>query len=187
MLAQQAAVQDGMLITGLQLLGSDAAAAAAEAGAEAGLALLSCTDGLSHPTARQAQAAPSRQSLPVAEVLLRVSLAGSSDLEAVTLPLRLRAGAPRSLRPLPGHPWQDAGEEGAVKLQHGGVLPPFQVAAFDAWGNPTAPSPQLGFSVLAECEATGPDAKECGVSALGIATVEGESITQATQGILAFQ
>ncbi|KAL4443930.1 hypothetical protein ABPG75_011667 [Micractinium tetrahymenae] len=171
--AQQAAVEDGVLITGLQLLGTDEAAAAADAGAEASMALLSGADALSHPTARQAQAAPSRQSLPVAEVQLRVSLASSPDLEAVTLPLRLRAGAPRSLRLLPGHPWEGAGEEQPVVLQHGGALPPFQVAAFDAWGNPTAPSPDLGFTVLAECEAAGPAAKECSVSALGIATMEG--------------
>lgn len=172
--AQQAAVEDGVLIQGLQLLGTDEAAAAAETGAESGLALLSGTDGLSHPTARQAQAAPSRQSLPVAEVQLHVRLAGVPDLQAVTLPLRLRAGAARSLRLLPGHPWEDAGDGQPVTLQHGGALPPFQVAAFDAWGNPTAPSPHLGFTVLAECEAAGPAAKECSVNALGIATVEGE-------------
>lgn len=172
--AQQAAVEDGVLIQGLQLLGSDEAAAAADAGAGTGLALLSGTDGLSHPTARQAQAAPSRQSLPVAEVQLLVSLSGASDFETVALPLRLRAGAPRSLRLLPGHPWEEAAQGQPIVLQHGGAMPPFQVAAFDAWGNPTAPLPHLGFVVLAECEATAPLVKECSVSALGIATVDGE-------------
>lgn len=173
--AQQAAVEDGMMITGLQLLGSAEAAAAAASGCQPpGLALLAGGGGLSHPTARQAQAAPSRQSLPVAEVQLRVSLASAPDLEPVVLPLRLRAGAPQSLRLLGGHPWEEAGGE-AVALQHGAALPAFQVAAYDAWGNPTAPSTDLPFVVVAECDATAPGAHEFSVSALGMAAVEGGS------------
>jgi hypothetical protein len=47
------------------------------------------------------------------------------------------------------------------------------VAVFDVWGNPTAPSADLGFAVLAECGATRPQAQEFTPDALGIATVEG--------------
>lgn len=168
--AQQAAAEDSLLITRLQLLGSEVAAAG---DAPPGLSLLAGGDALSHPTARQAQAPPSKQALPTAEVLLRISLASAPDLEPVLLPVRLRAGAPHALRLLPGHPWEAASSVGAVTLQHGGTLPPCQVAVFDAWGNPTAPSPDLGFAVLAECCATGPQAKECTVSSMGVATVEG--------------
>lgn len=190
--AAQAATEDGLVVSGLQLLGSEAAAAAAaQAAAEgaepAGLQLLCAGDGLSHPTARQAQAPPSKQGLPVAEVQLRISLGSSPELEPVVLPLRLRAGAPHSLRLLPGNPWEEAAASasagGVLTLQHSAALPPFQVAAFDAWGNPTAPAPDLGFAVLAECEATAPHAKEFAVGPTGLATVEGlvgSSSTRAT-------
>lgn len=182
--AAQAATEDGLVVSGLQLLGSEAAAAAAaQAAAEgaepAGLQLLCAGDGLSHPTARQAQAPPSKQGLPVAEVQLRISLGSSPELEPVVLPLRLRAGAPHSLRLLPGNPWEEAAASasagGVLTLQHSAALPPFQVAAFDAWGNPTAPAPDLGFAVLAECEATAPHAKEFAVGPTGLATVEGRT------------
>lgn len=170
--AQQAAAGDGLLISRLQLLGSEAAMAGAEGAG--GLALFSGGEGGSHPSARQAQAPPSKQALPVAEVLLRVGLGSAPELEPVALPLRVRAGAPRALRLLPGHPWDaPSAGGGAVSLAHGAALPPFQVAAYDAWGNPTAPSPDLGFAVLAECGALGPHALECAVGPLGVATVEG--------------
>ncbi|PRW58303.1 Structural maintenance of chromosomes flexible hinge domain-containing 1 [Chlorella sorokiniana] len=180
--AAQAATEDGLIVSGLQLLGSEAAAtAAAQAAAEGaeptGLQLLSAGDGLSHPTARQAQAPLSKQGLPVAEVQLRISLASSPELEPVVLPLRLRAGAPHSLRLLPGNPWEEAAASpsagGVVMLQHSAALAPFQAAAFDAWGNPTAPAPDLGFAVLAECEATAPRTKELAVGPTGLASIEG--------------
>jgi hypothetical protein len=173
--AQQCSAEDGLLISGLRLLGSTAAMA----GEPAGLQLLAGGVGLSHPTARQAQAPPSKQCLPTAEVQLCISLQGSPDLEPVVLPLRVRAGAPHSLHMLPGNPWEEAGGGGdsewqaAVALQHGASLPSFQVAVFDVWGNPTAPSADLGFAVLAECGATRPQAQEFTPDALGIATVEG--------------
>jgi hypothetical protein len=172
--AQQCVADDGLLISGLRLLGS----AAAVAGELAGLLLLAGGDGLSHPTARQAQAPPSKQCLPTAEVQLCISLHGSPDLEPVVLPLRVRAGAPHSLHLLPGNPWEDVGGgdgdgQAAVALQHGASLRSFQVAVFDVWGNPTAPSADLGFAVLAECAGTRPQAQEFTPDALGIATVEG--------------
>lgn len=173
MVAQQAAAEDGLLITDLQLLGSEVVASGPEA---PGLQLLASGDGLSHPTGRQAQVQPSKQSLPAAEVQLSISLQGSAELESVKLPLRLRAGAPQCLRLLPGHPWEAAqqdGGAGVVTLQSGGSLAAFQVVVFDAWGNPTAPSADLGFTVLAECQATGPQAREFTPSGGGITTVEG--------------
>ena len=163
------------MVSGLRLLGR----APAVAGEAAGLVLLAGGDGLSHPTARQAQAPPSKQCLPTAEVHLCISLQGLPDIEPVVLPLRVRAGAPHALHLLPGNPWEEAGGDGdgdgetALALQHGGSLPPFQVAVFDVWGNPTAPSADLGFAVLAECGATRPQALEFTPDALGIATVEG--------------
>lgn len=178
--AQQTATDDGMLVTGLQLLGS--AAAAAVDGEAAGLQLLAGCDGLSHPTGRQAQVQPSRQALPTADVQLSIGLDSFPELEAVLLPLRVRAGAPQSLRLLPGHPWEAApagdGDSAAavVTLESGGSLEAFQVAAFDAWGNPTAPSPDLGFTVLAQCDATAPQAAEFTPSAGGIVTVEGAAL-----------
>ena len=180
--AAQAATEDGLIVSGLQLLGSEAAAAAAaQAAAEgaepSGLQLLCASDGLSHPTARQAQAPPSKQGLPVAEVQLRISLASSPELEPIVLPLRMRAGAPHSLRLLPGNPWEEAAARpsagGVVSLQHSAALAPFQVAAFDAWGNPTAPAPDLGFVVLAECDATAPRSRELAVGPTGLASIEG--------------
>jgi hypothetical protein len=178
--AQQTATDDGLLVTGLQLLGS--AAAAAVDGEAAGLQLLAGCDGLSHPTGRQAQVQPSRQALPIADVQLSIGLDSLPELEAVLLPLRVRAGAPQSLRLLPGHPWEAApagdGDSAAavVTLGSGGSLEAFQVAAFDAWGNPTAPSPDLGFTVLAQCDATAPQAAEFTPSAGGIVTVEGAAL-----------
>lgn len=171
--AQQGAVEDGLLITGLQLLGSEAAAAANVGSDEpSGMQLLAGGDALSHPTARQAQALLSKQCLPTAEVQLCISLQSSPDLAPVVVPLRVRAGAPQSLRLLPGSPWE-AAPDSVVTLQHGGRLEAFQVAAYDAWGNPTAPSADLGFAVLGECGATAPQAKEFAVGPLGTATLEG--------------
>ena len=173
--AEQVAAEGGLLISGLQLLGSDAAAAV-----PGGMRLLQAAggEGASHPSARLAQGAqapPSKQALPTAEIQLLISLAGDGSgggggLEPVVLPLRVRAGAPQSLQLQPGHPWA---EGAAVSLQHGTALPSFQVAAFDAWGNPTAPAPDLGCAVLAECEALGPAAAEFPVTPLGLASVEG--------------
>ena len=170
--AQQAAVQDGLLITDLQLLGSDAVATGPGA---PGLQLLAASD--LHLSARQAQVPASQQALPAAEVALAFSLGSNPDLKPLELRLRLRAGAPQWLRLLPDHPWGAAGGEdgmAVVTLEHGSLLALFQVAAFDAWGNPTAPTADLDFTVVAESSATRPGLKEFKPSAgNGITSIEG--------------
>jgi hypothetical protein len=171
--AQQGTAEGGLLLTSLQLLGGEAAATGPDA---PGLQLFASAEPLSHPTAQQAQVQPSRQGLPVAEAVLRVGLEGLPGMQPAELPLRLRAGAPHCLRLQPGHPWEAAGEGGEPALptlQHGDSLPPFQLAAFDLWGNPTAPSADLCFRVAAECEATDPRAQEFDLNGAGVAAVEG--------------
>ena len=172
--AQQEAGAEGIVISQLQLLGPEL-----PSGVGAGMQLLQRADGLTHPSARQAQARASQQSLPAAEVQLRIGLqAGQEGLEPEVLGVRLRAGAPRSLQLLPGNPWQaagagDAAPEAAVTVPHGSALPAFSCQALDAWGNRTAPAADLAFALLAECAATAPQAKEHQFNAAGIAVVEG--------------
>ena len=51
------------------------------------------------------------------------------------------------------------------------------MAAFDAWGNPTAPTEALSFALRVSCPAANPSAMECEFSGQGVATVSGEHRT----------
>eukprot|EP00887_Chlorella_sp_A99_P005757 scaffold1.g5757.t1 len=177
--ARQDVTQDGLVLSQVQVLGSDEAAQGAT-----GPQLFRSGDGCSHPTARQAQVRLSQAALPVADVHLCIGLEdGGSELQAQTLPLQLRPGAPQSLRLLPDHPWGDGalGGSAAVSLAHKQALPDFSVQAFDAWGCPTGPSEHLPFQLRAECASLAPASREFEFGRTGVATVSGLVGTAATR------
>jgi hypothetical protein len=140
----------------------------------------------SGPSAGAQQRPPSQQTLPApAAQLYCIVFQGDLKLAPVGLDLRLRAGAPHALQLLPGHPWAAAsvglngegdpsvGNAVAVSVAKGEQLPPFEVAVVDAWGNRTAPTPNLEFGVLVESELLKPSSHEFAVGPQGVATVEG--------------
>ena len=108
--------------------------------------------------------------ISAASAFLCFSMVGSS-IAAEAVPLRLRPGAPRSLQLVPGGHWDSATSSASVPS--GGELPEFCVRAIDAWGNPTAPSERLKFSVAVECDALAGSPSTFEVDASGVATITG--------------
>ncbi|PNH02580.1 Structural maintenance of chromosomes flexible hinge domain-containing protein 1 [Tetrabaena socialis] len=120
---------------------------------------------------------------------LRIAL---PDMPAQVLPLKLRPGAPAALRLLPGHPFNDnpgaaaarsdaaaapACHEGPLQpacVMNGELLPEFQVRLVDAWGNATAPTPDLPTTLELEAEGTlQPGRSTVEVDAQGVAELRG--------------
>ncbi|KAG2443092.1 hypothetical protein HYH02_009506 [Chlamydomonas schloesseri] len=116
------------------------------------------------------------------ELQLRVTL---PNMPSQMLPLKLRPGAPATLRLLPGHPFAPSGTGmGSIMGQlqpaavmNGEALPEFQVAVLDAWGNATCPTPDLPTHLELEGPVLAPSCSRLDVDGSGRATVQGIRVT----------
>lgn len=176
--SEQELGDDCIVVSMLRVLGSKKAAAAG-----AGLSALSAAaaPAATHPSAGGAQRTASQQSLPCAELRLCFQLqGGEGGLAPQALALRVRAGAPAAVRLLPGGGW--GGGEGVVQVDSGAEIPEMKLQAVDAWGNPTAPSDDLPFTLALRSQALAPSTQEVHVDALGCAHVAGLVAAVSTKG-----
>jgi len=150
----------------MQLLGSRKSAAAGT-----GLALFKQRETLSAAGAI-AQQQTSQAPVEAAVALLCFSLPGTdANIKSETVAIRIRPGAPHSLCLRPGGPWES--ENAAVAINSGEDIDSFNVQALDIWGNPTAPTSGLPFSVMVSSPAISPAEQAFDVDASGVATVNG--------------
>jgi hypothetical protein len=174
--SQQELGDECIIVSDLRVVGSKKATAAG-----AGLSMLLHGVPPTDASARGGQRTASQVALLVAELQLCFLLQGGAPgLEASTLPLQLRAGAPKSLRLVPGGAWGEG--DAVVSVESGGELPELAVQVLDAWGNPTAPSADLPFCVEVESEVLSPSVRECSVDAMGVTHVRDLVTSSATKG-----
>lgn len=175
--SEQEATDHCIVVSGLQVLGSKRAAIAGT-----GLSMLQLADQASRPSAAAgAQRTASQQALPVVQARLCFLLQGSDgDLQPQSLQICLRAGAPRTLKLLPGSSWE--GGDAVVSVQSGAHLPQLTVQALDAWGNCTGPTEALPFEVSVDSPAVESAAHLFLVDALGTAIIDGLQACGATKG-----
>lgn len=181
--ASQELENDSLSLCSMQVLGSKKAAANAD-----GIPLFNrhMPETLSNADGAGVGAQRSLSQSYLQPVAARISFAlKDHKLDPGIVSIRLCPGAPHALRLVPGSPWDS--KDSLYSISSGEELKNFAVQAIDAWGNPTAPSPSLNFSLRISCPSLGSSSPPpatvddssppcCGVfpfNGCGIATVTG--------------
>jgi hypothetical protein len=167
--------ESSVTLRDLRFIGSKKAALAG-----AGLPLfINHAEELASGAACGGQRGASQNSITPVTVHACFSVAGSS-MEPEYVEVQLYPGAAHNLKLLPGGFWD---HEGAVAtIQSGAELPDFTVKAFDACGNPTAPTEKMQFSLVVDSDALLGSPSTFSFDAAGEATVSGLRVATRRSG-----